>query len=110
VSSLPPPDPAAGEQAAQAAEAARRDVESQLSSGSLDLTGLFAMNEQERTAGGPRHVGHMHLRAALLALPHIGEKKADEILTEVSIPADRHIDDIGTQEQQKLSEAVAAQQ
>jgi hypothetical protein len=110
VPNAPEPDPALGEAAAEEAAAARRDIESQLADGSLTITDVFEMSDQEAGQSSHRIVGHMHLRAALLALPHIGEVKADEILEEVGLEGDRHIDTIGDNEQQTIAEAVEARQ
>jgi ribosomal protein S13 len=50
----------------------------------------------------------MHLRGALIALPKIGEVKADSILDELGWSADRHIDTLGVNQREQLIEAVAA--
>lgn len=110
VPDLPEPDQAAASLAAQEAAAARQDIESQLSDGSLSITDVFQMSDQEIGETSHRIVGHMHIRAALLALPHIGDVRADEILEEVGIEGDRHIDTIGDDEQDEIAEAVRARQ
>lgn len=106
-STLPPPDPAAGEQAAAAAEDARDQVELQLSQGQLDLAGVFSQLDAE-TGTGHHQIGHMHARALLLALPKIGEKRANEILDGLGIAHDEHIDVLGANQRQALIDAVAA--
>lgn len=114
---LPEPDPAVGSAAHSTITEARRDIEGQLADGSLSMADLFQMVLNERTeaeASGQatphRVVGHLKLRAALLAHDKIGEKKADEILEEVGLDGDRHLDDLGTEQQQQLVAAVAARQ
>jgi hypothetical protein len=109
VPNAPTPDPEVGQQAAQEAAAARQDIESQVSDGSLTLTDVFQMSEQEE-GDSHRIAGHIHLRAVLLALPHIGEVKADEILSEVGLEGDRHIDTLGSHEVEKLEEAISTHQ
>lgn len=102
-----PVDQAQGTESASEAAQARRDIEGQLTDGSLTLTDLFQMSDAE-TGDSHRTVGHMHLRAALLALPGIGEVKADAILAEVGIKGDRHIDSLGSKQREKLAAAVDA--
>lgn len=105
MSPLPPPDPAAVNAAAQAAAQAREAVEEQLTAGTLDLAGLFAQVDAETD----HHViGHMHVRAALLALPKIGDVKANAILDWLGIKHDEHIDVLGATQRQDLANAVAA--
>jgi hypothetical protein len=101
---LPTPDPEQGAAAeAQAAEA-RRSALDELRVGSLTLAELFDEVEHE----DPKHqLGHIHVRAALLALPHIGEVKADEIIAALNLTRDRHLDTIGLEQQFKLEELVA---
>lgn len=104
---LPPPNPAAGGAAeAQAAEA-RRNALQAITDGSLTMDELFAQIEQEE----PHHqLGHIHVRALLLALPHIGETKADELLREVGIEASRHLASLGSEQRTVLAENAAVLQ
>lgn len=105
---LPAPDPAEGQAAASQAAAARRDFSEALSNGEMSLLGLFEMaGDETANQQTERPAGHMHIRAALLALPKIGEKTADRILSEVGIQGDRHIDSIGTQQRDALTRAVS---
>lgn len=110
VPNAPTPDPAEGSTANEEVSAARRDVETQLGDGSLSIDDLRQMSEAEATTGSHRVVGHMHIRAALLALPHIGETRADEILDEVGVDGSRHIDDLGTHQVAEIAAAVRARQ
>jgi hypothetical protein len=105
-----PLDPREGEMANEEVSAARRDIEGQLADGSLGLADLFEMNESEPRGESHRIVGHMHLRAALLSLDGIGEVKADEILDEVGLEGDQHIDTLDSDDQARLVEAVGARQ
>jgi S13-like protein len=105
MSTLPPPDPAEGNAASVAASEARDAAEQQLKSGALDLPGLFAAADAET---GHHTIGHMHVKAALVALPHIGEVKAARILAELAIAGDEHIDVLGGKQRQALQAAVAA--
>ena len=103
-SNLPTPDPAVGHAASLAAEEARDGVEANLKSGTVDLSGVF----QQVDAEGTKHVvGHMHARAALLALPHIGETKANEILDGLGIKHDEHLDALGSSQRAAIIQAVA---
>lgn len=103
-SALPPPDPAEGEAALIQADEARTAASNELSEGSLTLEELFAQVDEE----GPRkQLGHMHLRHALVALPHIGETRADEILETVGLEGDRHLDTVGSHEQESLLEEAS---
>jgi hypothetical protein len=104
-SDLPPLDQEAGAEAEAEAEAGRRDLKTALSSGELTLQGLFDASDSESGDSG-RVAGHMHIRAALLALPHIGDTKADAILDSVGIAGDKHVDAIGSDQRKKLEEAV----
>lgn len=110
MTNLPEPDPAAASLANEEVSAARRDIETQLADGSLTTDDVFQMSESEATSGAHRVVGHMHVRAMLLALPGIGETRADEILDEVGIEGDRHVDTLGVDEQEEIAAAVAARQ
>jgi hypothetical protein len=104
MTTLPPPNPEEGAAAeAQAAEA-RRSALDELTAGSLTLGELFDEVELEDPK---RQLGHIHLRAALLALPHIGETKADEIIAAVNLERDRHLDTIGVEQQAHLERLVA---
>lgn len=105
----PVPDPAVGHAAETAADEARRAAEQSLKDGSLDLAGLFSQVDAEDDAG-TRTYGHMHIRAALLALPHIGDVKANKILDELGIKHDEHLDVLGSQERQDIINAVQAEQ
>lgn len=106
-SPLPPPDPAVGNEANQQASQARRSALQELTDGSITLEELFTAVDQEE----PHHqLGHMHLRAALLALPHVGEKRADAILEAVEVEGDRHIDTIGTRQQAAIISLVESYQ
>lgn len=100
---LPPPDPAQGAAAEAQATEARRTALQVLTAGSLTLTELFAQVDAE----DPHHqLGHIHARAMLLALPHIGEVKADEILDGLGIPHSEHIDVLGVLQRAALVQAV----
>jgi len=105
VSQLPPPDPAEGAAAeAQAAEA-RANALAELSAGSLTLAELLVQVEGEE----PHHqLGHIHVRAALLALPHIGEVRADEVLASLGLEPGRHLASLGREQQVLLCENAAA--
>lgn len=105
MSPLPPPDPAAGNAASVAADAARDVAEAALKDGSLNLDGLFAQVDAET---GKHVIGHMHVKAALVALPHIGEVKAAKILTETGINGGEHLVQLGAQQRVALTEAIAA--
>jgi len=104
---LPTPDPAEGEAAAAAANEARASVSAQLTAGTLDLTGLFGQVDEEKGEGDPHYIiGHMHARHALIALPHIGEVKADKILDDLGIKHDEHLAEIGADQRVALEQAV----
>jgi hypothetical protein len=102
MSNLPPPDPAVGEAANVAAGAARDAAEASLKDGSLDLAGLFS---QERAEEGTQ-LGHMNIKRALIALPHIGEVKADEILANLGIEGSRNLDTLGNHQREELEQAI----
>lgn len=103
MSTLPPPDPAEGNAASVAASEARDAAEQQLKSGTLDLPGLFAAADAET---GHHTIGHMHVKAALLALPHIGEVRSARILDDLGIKHDEHLDVLGAEQRQALQAAV----
>jgi hypothetical protein len=103
----PPVDQYAGSEASAEAAQARREIEAQLADGSLSLADVFEMNDQE-SGDSERIVGHMHIRAALLALKGIGDVKADAILAEVGIEGDRHIASLGSKQQAELAAAADA--
>jgi hypothetical protein len=89
---LPTPDPAEGAAAEAHAAQARRSALAAVSAGSVTLAELFDQVEAEE----PKHqLGHIHLRAALLALPHIGEIRADRILDEAGLASDTHLAELG---------------
>jgi hypothetical protein len=102
-------DQAEGTTASSETATARREALGQVSDGSLALNDLFQMADSESGDSG-RVIGHMHIRAALLALPGIGEKKADAILTEVDVEGDRHIATLGSNQRDQLVQAVAEHQ
>lgn len=102
----PPLNQEEGSETASETAQARREIEGQLADGSLTLADLFEMNEEE-TGDSHRTVGHLHVRAALLALKGIGEKKADAILAEVGIEGDRHIASLGSNQAEQLVAAAA---
>jgi hypothetical protein len=101
-------DQAEGTTASSETAAARRETLGQVTDGSLGLADLFQMAEGESGDSG-RIIGHMHIRAALLALPGIGDKKADAILADVGVEGDRHIATLGSNQRDALVAAVAAQ-
>ena len=102
---LPAPDPSEGEAAEAAAAAARKTASDNLTAGTLDLAGLFAAVDNEKTAG---HyvLGHMHAKHALVALPKIGEVKADTILDGLGIKHDEHLDVLGAEQRRALEQAA----
>ena len=111
--SPPPVDPTAGEEANEVAAQARRDLEAELSSGNATLEDVFEQSDTERDsvgdAGAPhRPIGHMHIGAALLALPNIGETHTDQILNSAGLTRDRHIDSLGDDERTDLLDLVEA--
>jgi hypothetical protein len=99
----PPLDPAAGTAANVAAGAARDAAEASLKDGSLDLVGLFA---QERAEEGTQ-LGHMNIKRALVALPHIGDVRADEILASLGIEGGRNLDTLGAHQREAIEQAVS---
>jgi hypothetical protein len=104
---LPTPDPAAGEAAAQEAAQARQDIEAKLGDGSMTLTDLFGMSDQE-SGDSHRVAGHMHVKAALIALPHIDEVRANEILDAAGVAHDHHIDAVGSEQRSQIETAAAS--
>jgi hypothetical protein len=102
-------DQAEGSTAASETATARRETLGQVSDGSLGLEDLFQMADSEEGDSG-RVIGHMHIRAALLALPGIGDKKADAILDDVDVEGDRHIATLGSNQRDQLVAAVAEHQ
>jgi S13-like H2TH domain len=101
---LPAPDPAVGSAAAKKANDDRAAVTVQLREGTMTLAELFETVEAEES--DHYIVGHMHLRHALLALPHIGETRADEIIADLGLEGDRHLAAVGVQQQAALIQAV----
>lgn len=121
-SNLPEPDPAVGSAFAEEAAQARRDIEQSLSDGNSTLDSVFSMVDNERDEGSPHRIaGHMNVKAALIALPNIGEKRAYEILNavfgeELTQQADgemtavwhsMNLDEVGNHQRQRLAEEVA---
>ena len=104
---LPPPDPAAGEAAEQKADQARAAATEQLKAGTMTLEELFQASDAETEQ---REIGHMHVKHALEALPKIGETKADEILRNLNIPGDRHLDTLGSHERTQLIQSTSGDQ
>lgn len=103
---LPPPNPEEGAAAESEAAEARRTVLSAMANSELGLEDLFRLVDEE----GPKHqIGHIHVRAALLALPYIGEAKSDEILEAMGLPHDRHIDVLGPDERFAIIELAAVE-
>lgn len=98
-------DQAEGTTAASETATARREIEGQLADGTLTLDDLFEMGDGE-SGDSHRVIGHMHVRAALLALKGIGEVKADAILKEVGIDGDRHVATLGSNQREQLATAV----
>lgn len=101
---LPAPDQPAATAAAAAANAARDSVVAQLSAGTMTLDSLFSLVDGETKPV----LGHMHLRAALIALPKIGEVKADKIIADLGLKSDEHLDVLGSQQRKAIAEALAA--
>lgn len=102
---LPPPDPEEGAQAEKEAAAARAAALDEVTEGTIDLEELFAQVEDEEP---PEHVlGHIHVKAALLAVKGIGEKTAQGILTELEIEGDHHLAMLGPDQQAALIEKAA---
>lgn len=106
MSNLPTPDPAEGRAASEEAAQARRDAEEALRSGTMRLEALFTQVDAESEEQGHKVYGHMHLRAALLALPFIGEKKANEILDNLGLAHDVHLAQLGDNQRQAVIQAV----
>lgn len=104
MTNLPPPDPEQGAAAESQAAEARASALEALTEGAITLQDLFARVVAEEPH---RQLGHIHVRAALLSLPHIGEKRADEILDALGIPPHRHLDAIGTRERELVYEAIS---
>lgn len=103
---LPAPDQPAATAAAQAANEARDAYRAELAAGTKTLTDLFGDVDAEKSAGGHRVLGHMHIRGALEALPKIGEVKSAEILDRLGIAHDEHLDVLGAVQRQALLEAA----
>jgi hypothetical protein len=103
---LPEPDPAAGELANEEVSQARRDAEQALSEGKMGLQALFSQVDQEREEGGHRVYGHMHVKAALMALPKIDEVKATDIITDLGWDGTTRLDQVGDQQREVLYELV----
>lgn len=100
-------DQGEGSAAAATAAQARRDALAAVSSGDVDLQGIFAQADNEVGQTSGRVFGHLHLRAVLLALPHVGEKRADEIMAGLGVTGDTHVAHLGSSQRQYLQEAVA---
>ena len=107
---IPPPvNPEIGEIANEEATQARRDIEANLTNGNITLEDVFQLADNEKAEDSPhRIVGHMHIGAALLALPHIGETNTDNILNTVGLTRDRHIASLGDNERDDLLDLVEA--
>lgn len=102
---LPPPNPAEGRAASEQAAQARRTALHALTMGQLTLQALFELVEAE----WPKHqLGHIHVRAALEALPHIGEVRSARILTDLGIPYTEHLDVLGPIQRERLLEETGA--
>jgi hypothetical protein len=107
--SRPALDQAEGTTAASDQAQARRELLAQASDGSLTLDDLFQAADQE-DSGDHRIAGHIHLRAALLALPGIGDAKADAILEEVGVDGEKHLAAVGARQRKQLADAVQEHQ
>lgn len=100
---LPVPDPAAGTAANEEAGMARQDALRALNDGTLTLRGLFDQG------ANPGPVGHMNVKAALIALPGIDQVRADAILEQLQISPSANVDQLGTNQQTALINAVGQQ-
>jgi transposase len=103
---LPEPDPAVGAEAMSQAAEARRTATRELEEGALTLEELLVQVDEEDSD----QLGHMHVRHALLALPHIGEVRADRILAEAGVDGMRHLASLGSRQAEHLVELAALYQ
>lgn len=105
MATLPPPNQREGATAHSEAEAGRREMKKALSTGGMTLQGLFDASDSEEK-GQPKIAGHMHLRAALLALPKIGDKKANKILDGLGLAHDTHVAKVGKRQRKAVIQGV----
>src|SRR5438132_797059 len=105
MSTLPPPNPEQGAAAAKKANEARSNILDAMKAGNMDMESLFRLVDDE----GLEHIlGHIHLRTALLALPHIGEKRAWDILDQLGLEPHRHLDALGSHQRESILIAIEA--
>lgn len=101
---LPEPNPEAGSLANEEVSQARRDAQEALSEGKMRLEALFTQVNRERDEKGHRVYGHMHVKAALMALPHIDEKRASDILADLGFDGTTRLDQVGDRQRDILIE------
>lgn len=89
-----------------AADKARGLVLAEVSAGSLSLDEVFAAVDAEEPAS--HTIGHIHVRALLIALPRIGEVKADAILDGLGVAHDHHLASLGSSQRAAIVAGAAA--
>ncbi len=105
MSDLPSPDQAAASEAASEAAHARSDALREVSAGTLTLAGLYErINVEERPV-----LGHIHVRAALLAHPHIGDVKADAIIEALGVKPGEHLERLGSRQRDMIEQLAASE-
>lgn len=103
--SLTPEQRRAASERAVAARRFRAAVRTELTSGTLTLgQALVAAQADGERA---RALGATKVRVLLQALPGIGPRRADQIMTELAIPPDRRVRGLGPSQRQGLLERCA---
>jgi hypothetical protein len=87
---------------AAAARKARAEIKERLKMGSLTLSELFDLADQNET------VGKIKVLALLESLPGVGKVKARRVMEDIGIAETRRVQGLGAQQRAKLLEAFAA--
>jgi hypothetical protein len=87
---------------AAAARKARAEIKERLKMGSLTLSELFDLADNNET------VGKIKVLALLESLPGVGKVKARRVMEDIGIADTRRVQGLGAQQRAKLLEAFAA--
>jgi hypothetical protein len=87
---------------AAAARKARAEIKERLKMGSLTLSELFELADNNET------VGKIKVLALLESLPGVGKVKARRVMEDIGIAETRRVQGLGAQQRAKLLDAFAA--
>ena len=97
-------DRARARERAVAARRTRADLKDRLRAGELGLTGIVELAHQDTDLG--QAASRLRISDVLLALPRVGQARADTILVRAGVSGQRRLRALGPQQVDRLAEEL----